>query len=122
MRWDARPGGSAPDVGEIWRRFPKFVIGFFLASAVITTVTTQYSLEDYNRIVIPNLIGPIRDLFTWTFIFCFFSIGLTTRFRDLAAAGPKPFGAFTAGVAVNVVLGFILSVYVFGFYWEALGQ
>ncbi|WP_127752253.1 putative sulfate exporter family transporter [Devosia sp. 1566] len=122
MRWDARPGGSAPDVGEIWRRFPKFVIGFFLASAVITTVTTQFSLEDYNRIVIPNLIGPIRNLFTWTFIFCFFSIGLTTRFRDLAAAGPKPFGAFTAGVAVNVVLGFILSVYVFGFYWEALGQ
>ncbi len=121
-RWEARPGGSAPDAGEIWRRFPKFVIGFFLASAVITMVTTQYSLEDYNRIVVPGLIGPIKNLLTWAFVFCFFSIGLTTRFRDLAAAGPRPFEAFSAGVLVNVVLGFVLSVYVFGSYWEALGQ
>jgi len=121
-RWAERPGGSAPDIGEIWRRFPKFVIGFFLASAIITTVTTQYSLEDYNRVVVPGVIAPLKVLLTWAFIFCFFSIGLTTRFRDLAAAGPKPVGAFTAGVVVNVILGFVLSVYVFGLYWETLGQ
>jgi uncharacterized membrane protein YadS len=57
---------------------------------------------------------------TWTFIFCFFSIGLTTRFRDLASAGRKPFVAFSVGVVVNVVLGFILSAVVFASHWENL--
>jgi hypothetical protein len=56
------------------------------------------------------------------YLLFFFSIGLTTRFRELAAAGSKPFWAFTSGVAVNVVIGFILSVIVFGDYWARLGQ
>jgi len=121
-RWETRPAGSRPDAGEIWRRFPKFVIGFLIASAIITAATASYSLADYNKIAVPGLIGPIKDLRTWTFIFCFFSIGLTTRFRDLAAAGRKPLAAFSTGVFVNVILGFVLSVYVFGGYWEKLGQ
>ncbi|RPD88554.1 putative sulfate exporter family transporter [Luteimonas sp. 100069] len=121
-RWETQPAGSAPDAREVWRRFPKFVIGLFVASAIITAITASYSLADYERIVAPGLTGPIKDLRSWTFIFCFFSIGLTTRFRDLAAAGPKPFAAFTVGVAVNVSIGFLLSAYVFGKHWATLGQ
>jgi len=68
------------------------------------------------------LIGPIKDLRTWTFIFCFFSIGLTTRVRELASTGRRPLAAFSTGVVVNVVLGFVLSVYVFGSHWATLGQ
>lgn len=37
--------------------------------------------------------------------------------RELAAAGKKPFSAFTIGVAVNVILGFVLSVLILGNYW-----
>ena len=62
------------------------------------------------------------NLRTWAFIFCFLSIGLTTRFKELKAAGVKPFLSFTVGVLVNVALGFILSVYVFGNYWMNLGK
>jgi uncharacterized membrane protein YadS len=120
-RWERSPG-VAPDPREIWRRFPKFIIGFFLASAIITIATASYSLADYNRVAVAGLVGPIKDLRTWAFIFCFFSIGLTTRFRDLAAAGRKPFAAFTAGVGVNLLLGFALSIHVFGAYWATLGQ
>lgn len=121
-RWEQRVDGSGPDAGEIWRRFPKFVIGFLIASAVVTAATAHYNLADYNKIAVPGLIGPIKDLRTWAFIFCFLSIGLTTRFRDLAAAGRKPLAAFSTGVFVNVILGFVLSVYVFGAYWAKLGQ
>lgn len=121
-RWEANAPGSAPDAREIWRRFPKFVLGFFLTSALVTAVTAQYSLADYNKLAIPGLIGPIKDMRSWAFIFCFLSIGLTTRFRDLAVTGPKPFTAFTIGVAVNVILGYILSVHVFGSHWATLGQ
>ncbi|HEY5665955.1 MAG TPA: putative sulfate exporter family transporter [Gammaproteobacteria bacterium] len=109
-----------PRVGEIWQRFPKFVLGFAVASLLVTLVASSYTLEDYDAIVRPEFVNPIRTLRSWAFIFCFFSIGLTTRFRELAAAGSKPFWAFTSGVAVNVVIGFILSVVVFGSYWAAL--
>ncbi len=119
-RWEARPAGSSPDVGEIWRRFPKFVIGFFLASVIISAVTARYTLEEYDTLVMPSLVGPVRDMRTWAFILCFFSIGLTTRFRDLTSAGSKPIAAFSTGVAVNVALGFLLSFYVFGSHWEGL--
>jgi uncharacterized integral membrane protein (TIGR00698 family) len=119
-RWEATETGQKPDAAQIWWRFPKFVIGFILASALVTLVTTRYSLADYNKLVTPALVGPIKDLRTWAFIFCFLSIGLTTRFRELASAGRKPFVAFTAGVVVNVALGFVLSVYVFGDHWRNL--
>jgi uncharacterized membrane protein YadS len=121
-RWEAQPAGSRPDVGEIWRRFPKFILGFFIASAIITAATASLSMADYTKVATPRLIGPIKDLRTWAFIFCFLSIGLTTRFRGLAAAGRAPLLAFSVGVAVNVVLGYWLSVHVFGAYWARLGQ
>ena len=121
-RWEERAAGSRADVREIWRRFPKFILGFFLASALVTALTATYSLADYNKLAVPGLIAPIKDLRSWAFIFCFLSIGLTTRFSTLAAAGRKPFAAFSIGVVINLILGFVLSVYVFGQYWERLGQ
>lgn len=119
-RWEPAETGRKPDAAEIWWRFPKFVLGFVLASLLITWVASSYSLADFNKQVAPVLSDPIKNLRTWAFIFCFFSIGLTTRFRELAHAGRKPFFAFTAGVAVNVVLGFVLSVYVFASHWTEL--
>ena len=65
----------------------------------------------------PNLVAPLKDLRSWFFIFCFFSIGLTTRFREFVTVGSKPFLGFTAGVVVNVILGFLLSAVVFASYW-----
>jgi hypothetical protein len=47
---------------------------------------------------------------------------LTTRFRELAQAGSKPLLAFSSGVAVNVVLGFVLSAIVFASYWTNLAR
>jgi len=67
-------------------------------------------------------IGPIKALRSWAFVFCFLSIGLTTRFRDLATFGAKPFWAFTIGVLVNVPLGYLLSTVVFQDYWRFLGN
>jgi uncharacterized integral membrane protein (TIGR00698 family) len=121
-RWERAQGAPAPHLAQIWWRFPKFVLGFLAASIFVTWVTSSYSLADFNKLAGPALVGPIKDLRTWAFIFCFLSIGLTTRFRELAKAGTKPFIAFTSGVAVNVVLGFLLSAVVFAAHWSALGR
>ncbi|HEX8949737.1 MAG TPA: putative sulfate exporter family transporter [Dissulfurispiraceae bacterium] len=122
LKWEKEECGTRPSPMEIWWRFPKFVIGFFVASLLMTSITAGYSAPDFNKLVKPGLILPIVSLRTWAFIFCFLSIGLTTRFKELKAAGWKPFGAFTIGVLVNVLLGFILSVFVFGNYWMNLGK
>ncbi len=110
--------GQKPTPMEVWWRFPKFVIGFFAASLIITLVVHSYPMTEYLKVVKPKLVNPIKAMRTWCFIFCFLSIGLTTRFRELAAAGDKPFKAFTMGVVVNVILGFIFSVLIFGHYWS----
>ena len=122
MKWEKEECGTRPSAMEIWWRFPKFVLGFFAASLFMTVLTSGYSTPDFTKIVTPGLMAPIASLRSWAFIFCFLSIGLTTRFKELKAAGWKPFGAFTTGVIVNVSLGFVLSVFVFGNYWMDLGK
>ena len=118
--WERSETNSKVQLGQIWWRFPKFVIGFLIASILTTLIVHGNTLADYNKLVKPSLIAPITSLRTWAFTFSFLSIGLTTRFRELANAGIKPFAAFTVGVIVNVILGYILSVVVFGHYWSSI--
>ncbi|MGY9104961.1 MAG: YeiH family protein, partial [Alphaproteobacteria bacterium] len=84
-RWDATGPSHKPQFGEVWWRFPKFVIGFFVASLFVTLLTSGYTLEEYESEVAPTLTGPIKDLRSWAFIFCFLSIGLTARVRGLSS-------------------------------------
>jgi uncharacterized membrane protein YadS len=121
-RWESTGIENRAGAGEIWRRFPKFVIGFLLASIFITVVAQAAGHAGFSKSVTPGLVTPIKNLRTWAFAFGFLSIGLTTRLRDLAGVGGRPLAAFSAGVVVNVVLGFVLSVSVFGAYWAGLGR
>jgi uncharacterized membrane protein YadS len=121
-RWESTGVRNRAGVSEIWRRFPKFVLGFLLASAIVTWVAQGHSYADYKQTVVPGLVAPLQALRTWAFTFAFLSIGLTTRVREFFTVGARPFYAFTAGVAVNVVLGFILSTRVFADFWTQLGQ
>ncbi len=119
-RWESTGVDSKIQIGQIWWRFPKFILGFLVASILTTLLVRGYTLTDYNKLVKPSLINPITALRTWAFTFSFLSIGLTTRVREFTAAGSKPFVAFTAGVIVNVILGYVLSVWVFGHYWSSV--
>ena len=118
--WEKGQTGRVPDAREIWWRFPKFVIGFFAASILMSAFTGGFSTPDFNSVVRPNVIAPLVSLRTWTFIFCFLSIGLTTRFRDVHIVGWKAFWSFSIGVVANVILGYVLSVIVFGDYWAGI--
>ncbi len=120
--WDETGVTNAPRAAEIWRRFPKFVLGFIIASLVITLVAQTAGHAAFAKQVTPALVTPIKNLRSWAFAFGFLSIGLTTRARDLAGIGTRPMAAFSVGVAVNLVLGFVLSDLVFGGYWASLGH
>jgi uncharacterized integral membrane protein (TIGR00698 family) len=116
--WERGENSARPSAGVIWERFPKFVLGFFVASAFISILSAVNSQDHYDEAIYPLLIKPIKTLRTWTFCLTFLCIGLTTRFRELTRFGAKPLWAFTIGVLVNVPLGYVLSEYVFGTYWR----
>ena len=121
-RWESTGVENRAGAGEVWRRFPKFVIGFLAASIFITLVAQSAGLAQFGRATTQALVTPVKTLRSWAFAFGFLSIGLTTRFGDLAGLGGRPMAAFSLGVAVNVLLGLLLSVSVFGGYWAALGH
>src|SRR5665213_3099189 len=83
-RWQSQ-GAQKANAAQIWQRFPKFVIGFLVASLIITLVSRGYSYADYKKLVLPSLVTPLQSLRVWAFTFTFLSIGLTTRIRDFAA-------------------------------------
>jgi uncharacterized membrane protein YadS len=120
--WERRRSGAMTSrVGGrvIWERFPKFVLGFVAASVLITLIVEGYGGQagDAFARIDKGLIAPIKTLRTWTFVFTFLSIGLTTRFRELAKCGWRSFWAFSIGVLVNVPLGFFLSNVAFRNFW-----
>jgi uncharacterized membrane protein YadS len=121
-RWDRTGVQSRATAGDIWRRFPKFVLGFLLASAILTLVSRGYTYGNYKKELVPALVAPLQILRTWAFTFAFLSIGLTTRLREFKSVGARPFYAFTIGVCVNLALGFVLSTRVFGDFWSRFGQ
>jgi len=121
-RWESTGVTTRVDSGEIWRRFPKFVLGFLIASTIVSLLAAGHSYDEYKKLLQPDIVAPLQVLRTWAFTFCFLSIGLSTRIRDLATAGARPFYAFTAGVVVNLILGYVLSVIVFADFWSHLGQ
>lgn len=121
--WEAKEDGAKPSAGVIWERFPKFVLGFFIASFLISFVQLHVGQgSELLQTMDANAIGPVKNLRGWAFVLCFLCIGLTTRFKELTAVGWKPFIAFTSGVAVNVLLGYLFSTHILGEYWTNIGM
>lgn len=119
--WEKKSAADSERVnyGEIWNRFPKFVIGFFIAS-IFTTLVIASMEPKIGAAYSKDVLGPIKTLRGWTFTWTFLSIGFTTRFRELTSFGWKPLSAFAIGVAINVPLGYWLSNVVFVEYWMGI--
>jgi uncharacterized membrane protein YadS len=103
----AQAGGQKPSAGIIWERFPKFVLGFLVASAVFSFFLPQ-PLVDGTK----SVLGELR---VWWFALAFVCIGLETRFVDLATMeGGRPAMAFLGAQAVNIVWTLLLAWLIFG--------
>jgi len=105
---ERRPDAKAPGAGEIWRRFPKFVLGFLAASVIATIYLSQV-----GSVVGKPVIAVANDLRTLLFIAAFVSIGLEFRARVLKTAGWRPVGVFAAATVFNLVAGLALSSVLF---------
>jgi len=87
---------------------------------LLTTAVISVLNADAGKAYSAEALKTLKELRGWFFTLTFLAIGLTTRFRELTAVGIKPFLAFAVGVAINVPVGYFLSVHVFADFWNAL--
>ena len=111
-----KTGDSKVGAGEIWTRFPKFIIGFFVASLVasfiIMPATSGAEVKAIN--------GVLDQYKNWAFVLAFTSIGLDTNFKTLfkQMQGGKVLWLYIVGQVFNILLTlfavwFLLSGVVF---------
>jgi uncharacterized integral membrane protein (TIGR00698 family) len=99
--------GEKPSLLEIWYRFPKFVLGFLASSLLFSFALGEATIKAISR--------PLQNLEVWWFALAFTSIGLETRFMDLAKlGGGRPAMAFLVAQGFNVLWTLILAYLLFG--------
>ena len=89
--------GQAAGVGNkavfLWKKFPKFILGFLLISALATA----------GVFAKPELTA-LGNLSRWAFLLTFAGVGLRTSFKDLSRQGVRPFLVGAIGEIVIAVL------------------
>lgn len=108
--WTFRTGaqtGEKPSAAIIWERFPKFILGFIVASALFSFVLPA-ELVSGTRLA-------LAELRTWWFAMAFVCIGLETRLFELAGMEQgRPAAAFVAAQAFNILWTLLLAWLLFG--------
>jgi uncharacterized integral membrane protein (TIGR00698 family) len=97
-----KTGDSKVGAGEIWNRFPKFIIGFFVASLVASFIVLP--LTDGATVKAIN--GVLDQYKNWAFVMAFTSIGLDTNFKSLIKQmqGGKVLWLYIVGQVFNILL------------------
>ena len=111
-----KSGSSKVGAGEIWTRFPKFIIGFFVASLVASFIF----LPLCGGAEVKAINGVLDQYKNWAFVLAFTSIGLDTNFKSLMGQmqGGKILWLYVVGQLFNIALTlfavwFLLSGVVF---------
>lgn len=109
---EGNPGVKKPGAVEIWYRFPKFILGFILASLLFSLILVPTIGPEATSAIIKNVADSLRG---WLFALAFICIGLETRLLDLVAAGKgKPLLVFVTASVFDIFLTLGLAYLIFG--------
>jgi uncharacterized integral membrane protein (TIGR00698 family) len=108
MRVEKSADAPRPGPAEIWRRFPKFVLGF-VAASIIATWWLGTVGGDQGKAAIANA----NALRTWFFSLAFVSIGLELRVASIRQAGWRPIAVFASATVANLVIAVLLASILF---------
>lgn len=96
--------GKAGAVGNkaefLWKKFPKFVLGFLLMSLLV-------SFHFFTK----DQIGSLGNLSRWAFLLTFAGVGLRTNVREMSKQGLRPFvvGALGEVLIAALTFGLVLG-------------
>ncbi len=108
-RIERRPGEKVR-FGALWTRFPKFILGFVIASAAATLFINGAADPKAAEATV-KLAG--TDLRVWFFTLAFVSIGLEFRLGAIREAGIRPIAVFAAATVANLVVALGLASLLF---------
>ena len=114
-RVDRQPGTHVSRM-EIWHRFPKFVLGFIIASIIFSIIDGNLGKDVSGAMIDQGVLrGFSRLLREWFFALAFASIGLATNFRELAKyfKGGKPLILYVCGQSFNLALTLAMAYVMF---------
>lgn len=97
-------GNAKVGAGEIWYRFPKFILGFFIASMIASFLIQPLCGADQV-----GVINKVLDQYkNWAFVLAFTSIGLDTNFKEIIKQmqGGKVLWLYIIGQLFNIALTF----------------
>lgn len=95
-----------PTATVIWQRFPKFVIGFILASLLFSFILSADTVAKVG--------STIKGYQTIWFSLAFVCIGMETRFADVfTQENRKPLYAFLLAQFINVIITLIVAYVLF---------
>ena len=99
-----KTGKSQVGPAEIWHRFPKFILGFMLASVAASVIFVPAVGADQTG-AINKVLGQYKD---WAFVLAFTSIGLDTNFKQIVRSmqGGKVLWLYIVGQTFNIILTF----------------
>ncbi|PQO36026.1 putative sulfate exporter family transporter [Bremerella cremea] len=106
--------GAKPkvDISEIWKRFPKFVLGFIGASIIASLI---YAYADQGDLLVSGTTAVTKGLRGWLFCLAFVCIGIDMNFRQLSSQfhGGKPLILYICGQTLNLILTLIMAYLAF---------
>jgi uncharacterized membrane protein YadS len=98
--------GERPSVMEVWYRFPKFVIGFMVASLIVSFIV-EPSMGNKATKAVAKACKSYRS---WFFTLCFVAIGLETNFKELVTVGGgRPAIAYWLSQTANAIWTLFIS-------------
>lgn len=109
MMWSYRDTGvkGKPTAGVIWDRFPKFVLGFILASVVFSFCLEPETAKSVGKVT--------KDLQNTLFSIAFVCIGLETRFKEIISRENRgALKAFLIAQTFNIIVTLGVAYLVFG--------
>src|ERR1700704_2945383 len=88
LYWVKHNSGKAIDnqAAFLWQKFPKFVLGFVVVSALATA-----------GLFTPGQVTDLANLSRWAFLLTFAGVGLRTDIRELLKQGWRPLAVGVAG-------------------------
>ena len=84
MSLDKQEGVEKPGFSEVWFRFPKFVVGFMIASLFCLLYHRALRWASKAAKAVSKACKSYRS---WFFALCFVAIGLETNFKELVTVG-----------------------------------
>ena len=105
---------NRPSLSIVWDKFPKFILGFLLASALFSILQTQdlLTLNEKGKVIETSM---AKNLSTFFFSLSFVCIGMDTRLKDIVSReNRRILHAFLGAQLFNIIVTGLIAYVMFG--------